>query len=128
MPITNLNEVVSASEIDPAITTDTELTASIATAIAKTLSLFPRSATASVNGDNCLTTAAAGFMWVDGSTPHTNLPANTGFLVQGDPHWGSALAGLYRVQVMVPLTTVASGTVVYVRHQNNGNWAAWRIL
>jgi hypothetical protein len=129
MPITDLSSTIGIEEIPPEVATDAELTASIAAALIKTLSLFPRSSSiGSINGNDCLTSSAAGYMWVDGSVPHTFLPANAGTLLQGDGLWGTTLQGLYRVQAMISLTTVANGTVLWIRHQNNGAWAPWRML
>lgn len=120
----NLNPVTEAS-LPPEMTRDTELVA----ALLKALTVFPRSSsTGAVDGNNCLTSSALGIMWVDGNTVHSNLPASAGLLGQGDPLFGTISQGLYRVQIMIPLTTVANGTTVYVRHQNNGAWAAWRNL
>jgi hypothetical protein len=122
--LTNLNPVTEAS-LPPEMTRDNEL----ATALVKALSLFPRSrGTGAVDGNNCLTSSAAGFMWIDGNTPHANLPVSTGLLIQGDALWNTTVSGLYRVQAMVALTTIANGTVVWVRYQNNGAWASWRAL
>jgi hypothetical protein len=123
--LTNLNPVTEAS-LPPEMTRDTELLA----ALTKVLSLFPRSSvTGAVNGDNCLTSSAAGFMWLDGDIVHSNVPANTGSLFQIDPLWGTAAEKLYRIQIMVPRGLSASNTsLLFLRHQNNGIWTAWRSI
>ena len=123
--LTNLNPVTEAS-LPPEMTRDTELAA----ALLKAITLFPRSSStgATVNGNNCLTSSAAGFMWVDGNTAHANLPASTGVLLQADGLFATNQQGLYSIQFFVAGTTASSQTSVFVRHQNNGTWAPWRAL
>ncbi|MEG4634842.1 hypothetical protein QUB56_35790 [Microcoleus sp. AR_TQ3_B6] len=122
--LTNLNPVTEAS-LPPEMTRDTELVA----ALLKALTLFARSSSiGAIDGNNTPINAAAGFMWVDGNAAHANLPASAGLLIEFDPLRNTVSQGLYRAQIMIPLTTVANGTVFHVRHQNNGAWASWRML
>ena len=123
--LTNLNPVTEAS-LPPEMTRDTEL----ALALLKALTLFPRSSStgAAVDGNNCLTSSAAGYMWVDGNTAHTNLPAPTGVLFQADGLYTTNQQGFYRIQIFIAGTTQTSVTSFFVRHQNNGTWAPWRAL
>ncbi|WP_445173779.1 hypothetical protein [Microcoleus sp.] len=121
----NLNPVTEAS-LPPEMTRDTE----VVLALLKAITLFPRSSSTgtAVNGDNCLTSSAAGYLWVDGNTVHTNLPAPTGVLFQADGLYTTSQQGLYRIQFFVAGTTQTTQTSVFVRHQNNGSWAPWRTL
>ncbi len=122
--LTNLNPVTEAT-LPPEMTRDTELVA----ALVKAFSLFFRSSGTTVDGNNCLTSAAAGFMWLDGDTVHSNVPANTGTLFQWDPLWGTGGEKLFRIQIMIPRGFSASNTsLLFLRHQNNGAWTAWRSI
>jgi hypothetical protein len=119
-----LENPITEPRIPGAIARDSE----VLEAILKTLSLFPRTSLSSVNGNSLITSAAAGFQWIDTDRVHTNLPATSGLLLQFDGLFGTAQQGLYRVQIFVAGTNASSGSVLYLRHQHQGNWASWRTI
>jgi hypothetical protein len=124
MPLKN---PVTEPQVPSAIARDTEVFA----AIAKTLSLFPRSGTSSIDCNNTMGDAAAGFRWLDGgNASHLNVAggSSSGCLLQLDPLFESGLKGMYRIQFFVPGTNASNPSFLYVRHQQNGNWASWRSL
>lgn len=124
-----MKRAVTEASIPADITRDSETMAAIAAAIAKTLSLFPRSAGKSISANNCLMDSSAGFMWLDGDITHTNVPAGTGTLFQLLPLWGTPLETFYRIQIMIPGGSSPSNTtLLFVRHQNNGTWTTWRSI
>jgi hypothetical protein len=120
-------KVLSDGDIPALITRDTEFAAALAAALAKTLTLFPRSSGQSIDANNSPISGSSGWMWLDGDTGHSNVPAGTGTLIEINALSNTTSATNFRIQIMIPRGTSPSNTsLAFIRHQNNGTWTLWR--
>lgn len=120
----NLNSLVPAAQIDPAMTTDAELASAVAIAglVARTGS------PGNINADTFITQSQTiCIRWLDGNNTLINFPPNvgSGTMIQLDGLVQTSLEKKYMVQFFVvhslPLCRI------YYRSQNNGTWSDWTL-
>ncbi|MEG5048586.1 pyocin knob domain-containing protein [Microcoleus sp. B4-C1] len=83
--------------------------------------LETRSGSTILNANTLTFNQYAGTMWIDGAVINSNLPNNSGMIMQFDSLFGTGAANLYKVQEF----TDGNGNF-WKRCQNNGTWGNWQ--